>query len=433
MNGGVNLSEFRKFAIRNYQELLSIVLISMTIVCVLLDIVQIFSITAFYRPYIVFIPILFIILLRLFCVEEKNINIQKNVYYALGLSIVEYLVLVMLDKMVLPLKGKIAIYLITGIYMLVYNKLKEVESYSIKKESNNQQNEKKIFSLYYINTEKVYEIAMLLNNKIITGGTNENELDSSMDKQTNIGINSNLSYLEFVKGNISLSENTQMHNSVKSKVLENFDVKTTKSNLLASIITQAKEYKEESVEVGDLILMKNVSLKLLNAEESYAVTRMILNGAFKDTKISSNLDDMKIEFDLSAMINSLLKDCAYELGCEVDNKNYLLTIPMTFENDFENSYNIYDLQVGSVSVVGIYKGQRQYEKRLSLQEIFDGNNEQKKAKSYEDSNFKLKSSNEKGINDGINYKNNQFEKYKEVIDVIAIIQEINPKYEKEEK
>lgn len=387
----------------------------------------------FYRAYIVFIPILFIILLQLFCVEEKNINIQKNACYALGLSIVEYLVLVMLDKMSLPLKGKIAIYLITGIYMLVYNKLKEIESYSIKNESNNQQNEKKIFSLYYINTEKVYEIAMLLNNKIVTGGTNENELYSSMDKQTNIGINSNLSYLEFVKGNISLSENTQMHNSVKNKVLENFDVKTTKSNLLASIITQANEYKEENVEVGDLILMKNVSLKLLNAEESYAVTRMILNGAFKDTKISSNLDDMKIEFDLSAMINSLLKDCAYELGCEVDNKSYLLTIPMTFENDFENSYNIYDLQVGSVSVVGIYKGQRQYEKRLSLQEIFDGNNEQIIANSYEDSNFKLKSSSKKGINDGINYKNNQFEKYKEVIDVIAIIQEINPKHEKEEK
>lgn len=400
----------------------------MTIVCILLDIVQIFSIPMFYKSYIVFIPILFIILLRLFCVEEKNINIQKNVYYALGLSIVEYLVLVMLDKMGLPLKGKIAIYLITGIYMLVYNKLKEIESYSIKNESNNQQNEKKIFSLYYINTEKVYEIAMLLNNKIVTGGTNENELYSSMDKQTNIGISSNLSYLEFVKGNISLSENTQMHNSVKNKVLENFDIKTTKSNLLASIITQANEYKEESVEVGDLILMKNVSLKLLNAEESYAVTRMILNGAFKDTKISSNLDDMKIEFDLSAMINSLLKDCAYELGCEVDNKSYLLTIPMTFENDFENSYNIYDLQVGSVSVVGIYKGQRQYEKRLSLQEIFDGNNEQIIANSYEDSNFKLKSSSKKGINDGINYKNNQFEKYKEVIDVIAIIQEINPKH-----
>lgn len=427
------MTDSKKSSIRNYQEVLFIVLISMTIVCVLLDIVQTFSIPMFYRSYIVFIPILFIILLQLFCAEEKNINIKKNAYYALGLSIVEYLVLVISGKMVLPLKGKIAIYLITGIYMLVYNKLKEIESYSIKNESDNQQNDKKIFSLYYINIEKVYEIAMLLNNKIVTGGTNENELDSSMDKQTNIGINSNISYLEFVKGNISLSENMQTHNSVKNKVLENFDVKTTKSNLLASIIAQANEYKEENVEVGDLILLKNVSLKLFNAEESYAVTRMILNGAFKDTKISSNLDDMKIEFDLSAMINSLLKDCAYELGCEVGNKRYLLTIPMTFENDFENSYNIYDLQVGSVSVVGIYKGERQYEKRLSLQEIFDGNNEQQKANSYEDSNFKLKSSNEKGSNDNINYKNNQLEKYKEVIDVIAIIQEINPKHEKEEK
>ena len=70
------------------------------------------------------------------------------------------------------------------------------------------------------------------------------------------------------------------------------------------------------------------------------------------------------------MINSLLKDCVYELGCSVGNKKYMLTIPMTFENDFENSYNIYDLQVGSVTIVGIYRGKRQYDKRLSLQEIF---------------------------------------------------------------
>ena len=32
-----------------------------------------------------------------------------------------------------------------------------------------QESDKKIFSLYYINTDKVYEIAMLLNNKIIIG------------------------------------------------------------------------------------------------------------------------------------------------------------------------------------------------------------------------------------------------------------------------
>lgn len=270
---------------------------------------------------------------------------------------------------------------------------------------------------------------MLLNNKIITGGINENEIGSTIDKQTNIGISTNLNYLDTIKGNINLSQSSQTHNSAKNKVLENFDVKTTKSNLLASIIAKTNEYKEEGLKVGDLILLKNVSLKLLNEEESYAVTKMILNGAFKDTKISSNLDDMKIEFDLSAMINSLLKDCAYELGCDIENKKYLLTIPMTFENDFENSYNIYDLQVGTVSVVGIYRGKRQYEKRLSLHEIFDGSNEYKEKVNYENNDYRLKSSNgrERDQTFDSNNKNSQFNDYQEVIDVIAVIQEINSK------
>ncbi|MCR0292219.1 hypothetical protein MKC43_00870 [[Clostridium] innocuum] len=224
-----------------------------------------------------------------------------------------------------------------------------------------------------------------------------------------------------------MSQNTQIHSSIKSKVLENFDVKTTKSNMLASIISKAKVYEEDKgMSLGDLILLKNASLKLINAEESYAVTKMILNGAFKDTKISSNSDDMKLEFDLSAMINSLLKDCVYELSCSIGDKNYLLTIPMTFENDFENSYNIYDLQVGSVTVVGIYRGKRQYEKRLSLQEIFSESSEQKKNSTYENTDFQLQSSKKEEC-DVKNSKGEQSREYQEVIDVIAIIQEINAK------
>lgn len=271
---------------------------------------------------------------------------------------------------------------------------------------------------------------MLLNNRIITGGTKENELESTIEKQANIGINSNLNYLETVKSELGLSHNVQTHNGIKNKVLENFDVKTTKSNMLASIISKANVYQENaSINLGDLVLLKNATLELLNAEESYAVTKMILNGAFKDTKISSNSDDMKIEFDLSAMINSLLKDCVYELGCSVGNKKYMLTIPMTFENDFENSYNIYDLQVGSVTIVGIYRGKRQYDKRLSLQEIFSENNEQKKSYIYEDDEYTLHPSSEtpKDAVDNVNNKQKQLKEYQEVIDVIAVIQEINAK------
>ena len=136
-----------------------------------------------------------------------------------------------------------------------------------------------------------------------------------------------------------------------------------------------------------------------------------------------------MEFVLSFMINSLLKDCVYELGCSVGNKKYMLTIPMTFENDFENSYNIYDLQVGSVTIVGIYRGKRQYDKRLSLQEIFSENNEQKKSYIYENDEYTLHPSSEtpKGAVDNVNNKQKQLKEYQEVIDVIAVIQEINAK------
>ena len=413
-----------------WMHYLAIILISISVVCVLLDIVHIFNITYFYSPYILSVPVLLAVVLKLLCTQRESQKEVNGLYYALVLASVEYLMLVLIDTMLFPAKIKIVIYMITALYMLIYSKIKGAKTSGMEGEEDKQERKKKIFSLYYINTEKVYEIAMLLNNRIVTSGTSENESESTLEKQTNIGINSNLKYLESVKGELGLSQNIQIHNGMKSKVLENFDVKTTKSNMLASIIAKANVYEgNENINLGDLILLKNASLVLLNAEESYAVTKMILNGAFKDTKISSNSDDMKIEFDLSAMINSLLKDCAYELGCIVGDKKFLLTIPMTFENDFENSYNIYYLQFGTVTVVVIYRGKRQYEKRLSLQEIFSENNEQKKVHTYENDDYRLQSSakGKEEMFDDINNKGKQSGEFQEVIDVIAVIQEINAK------
>ncbi len=424
------MKKIKECIAEKWMHYLAIILISISVVCVLLDIVHIFNITYFYSPYILSVLVLLAVVLKLLCTQRESQKEVNGLYYALVLASVEYLMLVLIDTMLFPAKIKIVIYMITALYMLIYSKIKGAKTSGMEGEEDKQERKKKIFSLYYINTEKVYEIAMLLNNRIVTSGTSENESESTLEKQTNIGINSNLKYLESVKGELGLSQNIQIHNGMKSKVLENFDVKTTKSNMLASIIAKANVYEgNENINLGDLILLKNASLVLLNAEESYAVTKMILNGAFKDTKISSNSDDMKIEFDLSAMINSLLKDCAYELGCIVGDKKFLLTIPMTFENDFENSYNIYDLQVGTVTVVGIYRGKRQYEKRLSLQEIFSENNEQKKVHTYENDDYRLQSSakGKEEMFDDINNKGKQSGEFQEVIDVIAVIQEINAK------
>ena len=165
-----------------------------------------------------------------------------------------------------------------------------------------------------MNTDKVYEIAMLLNNRIVTSATEENSAEKLVDQQTHLGANANMDYLKMIKGGLELSKNVQVQNSTKSKVLESFDVKTTKSNMLASIIEKAKEIDNTNkIEMGDLICLKNAELELLNPEDTYVVTKLLLNGAFNDTKISSNDQNMKIEMNLSSIINSLLKDCVYEL------------------------------------------------------------------------------------------------------------------------
>ena len=416
------VEKIKKYARDNWTRILMLLLISASIVCIMLDIVKYFNISKFYSPYIVIIPLGLGICMKIFCVRKEKTGRIENIVFVLCMAIVEYLFLIMKNKVDVAFQVKILIYLLTSGSVLLFFVRKEILMSDKHEANEEQESDKKIFSLYYINTDKVYEIAMLLNNKIITGGTRENEAESSVDIKTSLGINSNLSYLEAIKGELGLSK--EVHDGVKSKVLENFDVKTTKSNMLARIISKAKDYDDAS-KVGDLVCLRNVTLSLINEEESYAVTKMILNGAFKDTKISSNSDDMQIELDLSAMINSLLKDCAYELECKIQKTKFLITIPMTFENDFENSYNIYDLQVGSVTIIGINRGVRKHKRRKSLQEIFSEKDTSIKNGKYENQGLQLESSIEEENCNIIPPQNDEDDESETVIDVIAIIQEIN--------
>lgn len=416
------MEKIKKFARDNWTRMLMLLLISASAVCIMLDIVKYFNISKSYSPYIVIIPLGLGICMKIFYARKEKMGQIENIVFVLCMAIVEYFFLIMKNKVDVVFQVKILIYILTSGSVLLFFVRKEI-SMSDKHEVNEEQkSDKKIFSLYYINTDKVYEIAMLLNNKIITGGTRENETESSVDIKTSLGINSNLSYLEAIKGELGLSK--EVHDGMKSKVLENFDVKTTKSNMLARIISKAKDYDDAS-KVGDLVCLRKVTLSLMNEEDSYAVTKMILNGAFKDTKISSNSDDMQIELDLSAMINSVLKDCAYELECKNQETKFLITVPMTFENDFENSYNIYDLQAGSVTVIGINRGVRKHKRRKSLQEIFSEKDGPMGNGKYENQGLQLESSTEEKDCNIIPPKNDEDDESETVIDVIAIIQEIN--------
>lgn len=132
------MSKIKKFFTEKYRELLLIALLSMTITCMLLDIVQIFSINLFYTPYIIFIPILMLAFLRFFCVQKSNIKLQ-NLYYSLGLSIAEYLVLLMLNELVFLPRIKITVYLITVIYIMIYKGITYDKAFLAQHEKNNQE------------------------------------------------------------------------------------------------------------------------------------------------------------------------------------------------------------------------------------------------------------------------------------------------------
>lgn len=125
---------------------------------------------------------------------------------------------------------------------------------------------------------------------------------------------------------------------------------------------------------------------------------------------------------LVGKLSSLLKDCTYEMLCQVEDEKFGISIPMTLENDFENSYNIYDLQVGNVDVLGIYKGEKSFQQRLNIQEILSNTqNNEKKDMQY---TGELKKSNCTSNMKDSNQKVSG-EKYQNVIDVIAVIQVIN--------
>ena len=92
------------------------------------------------------------------------------------------------------------------------------------------------FNIYYLNFSKVYEIAMMINNVILT----KIERDKSYSFEEQYGFTSSVSakgtkqFLDGIKA--SISAETKETATSSSKVVESLDVKTTKSIILRIVI-----------------------------------------------------------------------------------------------------------------------------------------------------------------------------------------------------
>ena len=143
------MEKIKKFARDNWTRILMLLLMSASVVCIMLDIVKYFNISKFYSPYIVIIPLCLGICMKIFCARKEKTDQIENIVFGLCMAIVEYLFLIMKNKVEVAFQVKILIYLLTSGSVLLFFVRKEI-SLSDKHEANEEQeSDKKIFSLYY--------------------------------------------------------------------------------------------------------------------------------------------------------------------------------------------------------------------------------------------------------------------------------------------
>lgn len=280
-----------------------------------------------------------------------------------------------------------------------------------------------LFNIYYINFPKVYEIKMMLSN--IIGSKIEMQSDATKGNEEEIKAKLGAQFLNFFTSNVDATKKTV--GSDTQKVLESFEIKMTKSTVLHEVIEKSKKVTkfESDIKEGELVRIENVGLSLENEMELRTV-KLFSNGVFKGLKVPGTGG-----LDINNMFNSFFKDYAYKLRGDIDEKErILIKIPMTFENEFENSYCVDDLFIGKVTVVGIYKGKTKVDDLKNsfqfFQELGEGESEEEQEvqeihnSQYEEHASRIYFA---SSNDGIEYN---------YIDVLAIIQQIETKQESDE-
>lgn len=274
----------------------------------------------------------------------------------------------------------------------------------------------KSFNIYYLNFNKVYEIAMMINNIIPEKLEKERSMKKEFYKKKNYSTEASLESEEYLAKIKAVSSNEKGSSSTTSnKMIETLNVKTTKSILLREIERKCKKYDEKTINEGDLVKIDNVKLTIYE-QNNLREIQLLRKDALKGFSVQG--------LDVNNLISSMLSDYCYVLTGKIDNneREIILKIPMELNNEFENKYNVYDLLIGKVSIIGVYK------EGVSGNEIYDstfqyftniGESQQKQhigkvLKSNEE--IKIEKSNNK-------MSPSQNDKYN-FIDIIGIIQNI---------
>ena len=281
----------------------------------------------------------------------------------------------------------------------------------------------KCFNIYYLNLSKVYEISMMINNTIVTSIQREknNSFKTSKSTKASLGgtIQTDSEYLASIKSVIE--SNKASENTSSSKIIESLDIKTTKSILLNKIKAKCiNDKKINDLNEGDLIKIDNIQLSIFDKDTLRQIL-LLKRDALKGMKVEG--------LDINNIVNSIIKDYSYILigQIENDNKNkIIIKIPFEIENEFENNYNVDDLLLGKISLIGIYKNKNKISDitNNTLNYFITNGGITKDIK-----NSKIIQSNIQTTENKAKKTNNDEYHY---IDIIAIIQDINFKEQPKE-
>lgn len=206
------------------------------------------------------------------------------------------------------------------------------------------------FNLYYMNLNKVYEISMMINNIILSSYEKETADINVKKKYKKASLEGKIDseYLSSIKS--VLETGSSKERTLSSKMIEKLDVKTTKSILLKQIKGKCKPVQElKNCNEGELILLENVKLSILD-KKNLRQMLLLKRDALKGIQIDG--------VEINNIISSMIKDYSYILSGTMQLNNsekFVIKIPFELDNEFENNYNIDDIVLGNVSIIGIYK------------------------------------------------------------------------------
>lgn len=284
-----------------------------------------------------------------------------------------------------------------------------------------------LFNLFYLNTSKAHEIAMLIDNKIMK--TIEREQISEELLKYNVAATLGPKEIGSADAGYTIEDGS------KKRVYENFDVKITKSIMLRTIYETAQKNSGSNTtfKTGDLVLFKNIELQQRNLDDTVMILNILQDSKFK------NQGNEDVEINVSKMMEKMLDDFTidytFEYSCHTTDEEtltnkFIIQIPYKAANNFENGYQHNDLQLGKLSIIGIYRGEIDFSKRESISskflEIMSTSYKQNNSKKSEPIiEMKMSSYATKNNSNPFNFNHQKLTGKINLIDVIAIIQELN--------